>query len=327
MTFMNIKLAAKNEVEQITMSAVYVATMTELMKDNRQVMQIEADLGMSLLGPAMFAMKKETPDQVLDCGIQENNMVGVAAGLSAVGKVPFAHSFAPFIARRCCDQIFISGCYAKANVRLVGSDPGIMAAFNGGTHMPFEDVGILRTFPGMTILEPSDSTMAENLLRQLVDLKGMYYIRYSRKNMVKLYETGSIFEIGKSNIVRHGAHVTIIAAGIMVAEALAASDLLKAEGITARVVDMFTLKPIDADMIIRCAKETGAIVTAENHNVIGGLGSAVAEVLAVNQAVPMEMVGVADQFGQVGPVDFLKEAYHLTAKDIAEKAKKAIARK
>lgn len=321
-----INVVKNHVVEDHNMTDTYLATIRELMAENRDVVEVEADLGGCILNgaPNIWSLPE---CQIFDVGIQEANQVGLACGLSAAGKIPFAHTFATFMSRRANDQIFISGCYARSNVKLVGSDPGIMAAFNGGTHMPFEDVGALRAFQGLTILEPSDSVMLEDLMRQLVALKGMYYIRTARKAMTAVYEKGSSFEIGKGNIVRDGKDVTIIAAGIMVGEALAAAEKLAADGVDARVVDMFTIKPIDSELVVRCAKETGAIVTAENHSVINGLGSAVSEVLVQEYPAPVEMVGVRDMFGEVGPVDYLKKHFHLTADDIAERAKKAVSRK
>ena len=324
---MSYKVLATHGADEKTVSQVYFDCMSALMAEDSRVLHVEADLGMSILGALMFKLKGSFPGQVIDCGIQEANMVGVAAGLSVAGKVPFAHSFAPFITRRACDQIFISCAYNKASVRLIGSDPGVMAAFNGGTHMPFEDIAIMRSFPEMTVVEFADAAMAEWLIPEAAKFNGNMYIRFARKNTRAVYEAGSTFTLGKANLVRDGSDVSIIASGIMVAEALDAAELLAAEGISARVVDMFTIKPIDREMICKCAAETGAIVTAENHNVIGGLGSAVADVLIEDGFVPLEKVGVQDSFGQVGPYNELMTAYHLTPKDIAEKAKKAIARK
>jgi len=221
----------------------------------------------------------------------------------------------------------MSGAYAKANVRIIGSDPGVTAAYNGGTHMPFEDLGIMRNIPEMTLLEPTDSVMLMDTIKQLAELYGMFYIRLLRKNAIKIYEEGSRFEIGKAAKLKNGKDVTIIANGIMVAEALNAAYMLEERGISARVLDMFTLKPIDKEEIIKCAKETGAIVTAENHNIINGLGSAVAEVLVENIPTPMERIGVKDLFGEVGPVDYLKERFELTASDIVKKVEKVLKRK
>ncbi len=321
-----IKVMEQFEAEKETMASAYSSQMDKLM-ENKDVMELEADLGVCLMGADMKDIAKRHPGQLINCGIQEANMVGVACGLSAVGKIPFLHSFAPFITRRTNDQIFISGCYSGANIRLVGSDPGVMAAYNGGTHMPFEDVAVLRAFPQLTILEPADNTMLKNLMRQLVEEKGMFYIRTARKTMTKIYKDDSTFTIGKANILREGTDVTILAAGIMVAEALKAAEILYKEKIAARVVDMFTIKPIDQSMVLDCAKETGALVTAENHNVINGLGSAVCEITGEAYPVPVERVGVQDCFGEVGDIEYLMQRFGLTAKDIAKKARKAIARK
>jgi len=291
---------------------------------NNQIVILDADL-MSSMG--MIPFLKEFPERTFNCGVQEANMIGIAAGLSATGKIPFAHTFATFATRRCYDQVFISGAYAKANVRIIGSDPGVTSAYNGGTHMPFEDMGIMRNIPEMTVLEPTDSVMLIDIIKQLAGLYGMFYVRLLRKNAIKIYEEGSTFEIGKAVKLKDGKDVTIIANGIMVAEALKAAYMLEEKEISTRVLDMFTLKPIDKETIITCAKETGAIVTAENHNIINGLGSAVAEVLVENIPTPMERVGVKDLFGEVGPVDYLKERFELTANDIVKKAEKVLKRK
>lgn len=193
--------------------------------------------------------------------------------------------------------------------------------------MPFEDMGILRNIPNITILEPVDSTMLKNLLEQTIEPYGVFYIRLLRKNAVKIYESGSSFKIGKAVQLKDGKDVTIFATGIMVDEALKAAERLSSEGISARVVNIFTLKPIDKEFIIKCAEETKAIVTAENHSIINGLGSAVAEVIAENIPVPMERVGVKDLFGEVGPVDYLMKRFELTADDIIKSVKRVLDRK
>lgn len=187
----------------------------------------------------------------------------------------------------------MSAAYAKLNVRIIGSDPGITAAFNGGTHMPFEDMGIMRNIPEVTVLEPTDSTMIRDLVKQLADLYGVYYIRLLRRNAIKVYEEGSTFEIGRAVKLRDGKDATIIATGLFVADSLEAARILASRGISVQVLNMFTLKPIDREAVIQCATETGAIVTAENHNIINGLGSAVAEVLGENIPTPMERIGGA----------------------------------
>jgi len=319
-----IRVAEKHETEKLAMRDAYCATLLQLASENDKVVVLDSDL-MSSMGMAPFIAKY--PEKTFNVGIQEANMIGVAAGLSATGLIPFAHTFGPFASRRCYDQIFLSVGYSKLNVRIVGSDPGITAAFNGGTHMPFEDLGILRNIPNITILEPVDTVMLKDLLVQTAGKYGLFYIRLLRKNAMKIYEEGSTFEIGKGVTLKEGKDVTIISTGIMVKEALDAAEMLAMEGISAKVINMFTLKPIDKELIIKSAEETGAIVTAENHSIINALGSAVAEVLGENKPVPLERVGVKDLFGEVGPVTYLRERFELTSEEIVIKAKKAIERK
>jgi transketolase len=321
---MNIKLAKENVKDDKMMRAVYCETLIDLADNNEDIVMLDADL-MSSMGMKPFMDKH--PTKTFNCGVAEANMIGIASGLSATGKIPFAHSFGPFASRRCFDQIFLSAGYAKSNVRIVGSDPGITAAYNGGTHMPFEDMGILRTVPEITIIEPTDCVMLEDMVRQTSKMHGVFYIRLLRKEPVKVFEEGCTFDIGKGITLKEGNDVTLIASGFLVSETLKAAQALEAEGISARVVNIFTWKPIDTELISACAKETGAIVTIENHNIIGGLGSAVAEVLVENEYAPLERIGSRDRFGQVGQVDFLQKEYEMTADDIVKKAKKAIGRK
>ncbi|MBQ7796667.1 MAG: transketolase family protein [Lachnospiraceae bacterium] len=306
------------------MRTAYCEAMIEMAENDERIVALDADL-MTAMGMKPFA--KKFPERTVDCGIQESNMIGVACGLSVWGKVPFAHTFGPFCTRRACDQIFMSGAYNRANVKVVGSDPGITAAYNGGTHMPFEDMGIMRGIPTMTVVEPTDIVMLKNLLPKIADQYGMFYMRLVRKGVRKVYEEGSEFEIGKAVKLSDGNDVTIIASGYCVAEALDAAELLKAEGISARVLNMFTWKPLDEEAVLAAAAETGAIVTAENHNVINGLGSAVSELLAKKNPTVMEMVGVQDEFGEVGPESYLRERFGLTAEYIAEAVRKVLKRK
>jgi len=307
-----------------TMRDVYCKTLIEMASKDNRVVALDADLAKSM---GMIPFKKAFEDRFFDVGIQEANMIGVAAGLSATGKIPYAHSFAPFASRRCFDQVFLSCGYAKQNVRIIGSDPGITAAYNGGTHMPFEDMGIMRNVPGITILEPVDAAMLKNLVEQTLNLYGVFYIRLLRKNAMQIYNAESIFEIGKGIKLKDGKDATIIATGIMVDEALTAAEQLEKEGISSRVINIFTLKPIDKELIVKCAEETGAIVTAENHSIINGLGSAVAEVLAENMPVPMERIGVKDLFGEVGSGNYLKERFEMTSVHLAAKVRKVLYRK
>lgn len=318
------KLLGTLEKAPVLMRDAYCKTLMELSEDSENIVVLDADLiGSSGMKPYF----KAYPERAIQCGIAEANMVGIAAGLSAVGKVPFAHSFGCFASRRAADQIFVSACYAQLNVRIIGSDPGVVAAYNGGTHMPFEDMGVLRSYAGITLIEPTDPVMMADIVKQLIEPWGVYYIRMARKSVTGIYEQGSTFTIGKGNVLTEGTDVTIIASGIMVAEALKAAEMLAEQGIKAKVVDMFTWKPIDMQLIARCAEETGAIVTAENHNIFGGLGSAVAEAAAKTAPVPIEMVGIQDRFGQVGTEDFLRKEYGLTADEIVKAVRRAIERK
>lgn len=321
---MSSKMVDKIYTEDKEMRTVFAQVMDELVEKDDRVLYFDADL-MNSIG--MTAFSKKHPDRTINCGIQEANMIGVAAGTSAVGMIPFIHTFGCFATRRIHDQIFVSAAYAKLNVRIIGSDPGITAAYNGGTHMPLEDMGLMRAIPEVTVIEPVDTVMLADVLRQTKDMFGVFYIRLSRKKAEKIYEDGSTFKIGKAITLREGKDVTIIATGIMVAESLRAADLLQTEGISARVLNVFTLKPIDSAEIAKAAKETGAIVTAENHNIMNGLGSAVAEVLAQYCPAPLEKIGVQDIFGEVGSMEYLKVKFKLTATDIAASAKKAISRK
>ena len=312
------------EKDPTMMREVYCDTLIELALVNDDIIVLDADLVSS---SGMKPFFQRFPDRAFNCGVAEANMIGIAAGLSAMGKIPFAHSFGCFASRRVCDQIMISAAYAKQNVRIIGSDPGITAAYNGGTHMPFEDMGVLRSIPEITLIEPADNVVLKDIITQLAELNGVFYIRMARKNAVSIYQEGSNFHIGRGNTLIDGTDVTIFASGIMVYQALKAASILQTDGISARLIDMFTWKPIDAELIDNCARITGAFVTAENHNIIGGLSSAVAEAAALGRPVPIEMVGVKDRFGQVGTEDFLREEYELTAADIVAAAKRAISRK
>ncbi|MDK2953865.1 MAG: transketolase [Kosmotoga sp.] len=321
---MTVKIVKNRIPDTEMMRDVYIQNLIELAKKDKNIVVLDADL---MHSNATHKFLKEFPDRTINVGVQEANMIGIAGGLSATGKIPFTHTFACFNTRRALDQIYISIAYAQLNAKLIGTDPGITASYNGGTHMPLEDVGIMRGIPNMTIVEPVDNVMMKGILKDIAYTYGPFYVRVSRKFPVKIYEEGSTFEIGKGIILRNGKDVTIIASGIMVAEALDAADILEKEGIDARVVNIFTIKPIDRELITLCAEETGAVVTAENHNIHNGLGSAVAEVLVENCPVPMERVGVLDLFGEVGSVDYLKKRFQLTSNDIVKSVKKVLSRK
>lgn len=301
------------------------ATIQRLLEEDKDTVYLDADL-MGCIGMAKWAQTH--PDRAINCGIAEANMVGIAAGMSAVGFKPIVHTFGPFASRRCYDQIFLSGGYAGNSVTVIGTDPGVCAAFNGGTHMPFEDMALYRAIPGAYVFDITDTAMLESVLQQCKDLKGVKYIRVGRKNNKKMYEDGSKAEIGKGIVVKEsGTDAVVFACGIMVAKAMEAAELLEKEGIKITVADMFTVKPLDEELVQKYAECTGAVVTAENHNRIGGLYSAVSEVLGRKHPIPIEYVAVEDEFGEVGPQDYLEERFRLTAEHIAEKVRAAIKRK
>ena len=306
------------------MRAAFCETMIKLAKEDERIILLDCDL-MGAMGTKPF--KAAFPERTIDCGIQENDMFSIAAGLSTEGKIPFAHTFGVFASRRSCDQITISCAYAKQNVKIIGSDPGITAALNGGTHMAFEDLGIMRTIPDITVVEPTDCVMLTNLIPKIAAAYGVYYVRLVRRGCENVYTEGSDFDIGRANLLREGTDVTIIAMGYCVAQAMEAARTLAAEGISAEVIDMFTLKPIDREAIIRSAKKTGAVVTAENHNINGALGSAVAEVLCESAPAPLVRIGMRDRFGIVGLRDDLAERFGLNAKGIAAGVREVIAKK
>lgn len=319
---MNVKLATERSAEPLT--PVLADTLDEMFAADQRLVYMDCALARASGVTKLF---EKYGDRVVDCGIQEQNMLGVAAGMSIAGKVPFVHTFSIFIARRACDQLFLSGSYNKANVKVLASDPGISATTNGGTHMPFEDVSIVRAFPEMTLMDCTDSVMLKSLLHTMANTYGMMYLRFPRKSSVRIYEDGTDFVIGKANLLCEGTDVTIIACGMEVSEALRAAEQLAKEKISARVVDMFTIKPLDVEMVLDSARKTGAIVTAENANYLGGLGSAVAEVLSENCPIPMERIGVKDLFGEVGNLEYLRKRFELTADDIAAACRRVIGRK
>jgi len=320
---MNYKVTYTGDKDTRALKDVFGTIVAKLGEDPKFV-YLDADL-MSSIGTKKWA--DAHPKQAYNIGVSEANMVGIAGGLSAAGLKPLAHSFGPFASRRCYDQAFLSIGYAKNHLVLIGSDSGVTAAYNGGTHMPFEDVALYRAMPHSTVIDITDAAMLENLLPKLIDMPGFIYVRLSRKDVINVYAAGSDFKVGKAAIVREGTDAVIFACGIMVAEALKAAKTLEAEGISAAILDIYTIKPIDKDAVISYAKKTGAVVTAENHNVIGGLGSAVSDVLSLNCPTPLEMVGVQDEFGEVGPQDYLQIRFGLTADVIVEKVKAAITRK
>ena len=323
---MNVKLIGKHEKDSRACRDGVALTLNEMMAQDKSICYVDCDL-MGCINTKM--LMKNYPDRAFEAGIAEANGAGVAAGLAATGKKVFFHSFGTFSSRRCYDQIYMSAAYAGLSVRVLGSDAGVTAAFNGGTHMPLEDAAMYLSIPGTTVLDPADYDQLASITRQLVNVEGVSYTRFVRKGIIQVYGEGSEFEIGKGVVLHESDKdvATIITSGIMVDESLKAYEALAAEGISVRVIDMFTWKPLDEELVIKAAKETGAIVTAENHNVTCGLGSVVSNCLAKNCPTVQEFVGVQDLFGQVGPQDFLMDEYGLRAANIVAAVKKAISRK
>lgn len=312
------------QVKDPEMKKAFPAAMKKMFADYPNVVYMDADL-MRAMGTV--ELWKNYPERVVQCGIAEANMIGVAAGMSSEGMIPFAHTFASFASRRVFDQVFMSCAYAGLNVKIIGSDPGAVAQLNGGTHTANEDIAMMRTLPNVEIVDVTDAVVLPQILQQAVNQYGTFYIRLPRCAVPRVYADDAKVTLGKASTLRNGKDLTIIACGIEVSEALDAAEMLATDGIEARVLDMFTIQPLDREAVIAAARETGAIVTAENHSINGGLGAAVAECLGENYPVPMERVGNLGEFGDVGKLSYLKMHYHLAAKDIAEKARKVIERK
>jgi len=271
--------------------------------------------------------KKAFPERFYDCGIAEQNMVSIAAGIAATGKKVFASSFAMFAAGRAFEQIRNSIGYPHLNVSICATHAGISVGEDGATHQCNEDIALMRTIPGMTIINPADVVEAEKALEAAYKLDGPSYLRFGRLAVPVVFDENYKFEIGKAVELKEGNDVTIIATGLMVAEALEAYEILKAEGISARVINMATIKPLDNEAVIKAAKETGLIITAEEHSVIGGLGSAVCDVVAENYPVKVVKIGVKDVYGKSGPANTLLDEFGLRGKDIALAVKKALSEK
>lgn len=293
--------------------------------DKYDIVVLDADLSKST---KTDTFKKKFPERFINCGIAEASMVSTAAGLASCGKIVFASSFAMFAAGRAFEQVRNSICYPHLNVKIGATHAGISVGEDGATHQSVEDIALMRSIPGMVVISPADEVESIAAVEAAIKYDGPVYLRFGRLGVPTINDEATYkFEIGKGVQLKDGTDVSIIANGLMVPEALEAAKILQEEGINARVINIHTIKPIDADIIIKAAKETGAIVTAEEHSVIGGLGSAVAEVLAENAPAPIVRVGIQDKFGKSGKPAALLEEYGLTAKNIAAKAKEAMAKK
>lgn len=303
---------------------VYGKTLAELGEKNGNIVVLDADISKST---NTFHFQKKFPDRFFDVGVAEQNMIGIAAGLATVGFIPFASTFAVFLSMRASEQIRTSVAYPKLNVKIVATNAGVEIAGDGVTHQAIEDLSIMRTIPNMTVISPSDPVTTKKATEAIAQMYGPVYMRLGRQTSSVLHDDDADFEIGKMMRVRDGNDITIIATGNMVEQAIIASDYLKKKGIAARVYDCHTIKPIDADEIIRAAKETNGIVTAEDHNIVGGLGSAVSEVISDSHPVLVKRVGLNDTFASSGR-DYKKlmSHYNLDSNEIIKKAEELLKR-
>jgi len=303
----------------------YGETLLTLGKENKNIVALEADVGNS---SKSILFGKEFPERYFNVGIAEANMVAMAAGMSTFGKIPFVNTFAAFMVLRGADPVRSLISYTKLNVKLAGTYCGMSDSYDGASHNAIADIAFMRAMPNMTVISVADAVETEFATRAVAEYVGPVYLRLSRAEVPVIFDRSNYkFEIGKGIQLTDGNDVTIIATGYMVTKALEAAEQLRSKGIKARVLDIHTIKPIDKDLIVKCAKETKCIVTAEEHNIIGGLGSAVAEVLAQTYPVPMEMVGVNDVFGESGAYEELLKKYGLSAENIVAKAETVIKRK
>ena len=304
---------------------VYGETIKKYGELNKDIVVLDADVSGSTKS-AMFG--KEYPDRFYNCGICEYAMMGMAAGMAKSGKIPFVNTFAVFLTTlgSLAARTFMS--YSGLPIKMMGAYGGMSDAFDGATHHALEDIAMMRTLPGVNVMGASDAQITDWMVKTAIEVKEPMYIRLSRDAAPDCHPADAKFELGKGMVVREGSDVTIIACGLMVSTAITAAEALAAKGISARVVDMYCIKPIDAELIEKCAKETGAVVTAEEHSVIGGLGGAVAEVLAkAGCAVPTEMVGMQDRHGESGPYKDILHKYGMDAEAVAAAAEKAVSRK
>lgn len=311
--------------EKIATREAYGSALAEFGDKYDKLVVLDADLAEAT---KTIKFKKKFPDRFFDCGIAEGNMVTVAAGLAAAGLIPFCSSFAMFAAGRAFEQVRNAIGYPHLNVKIGATHAGISVGEDGATHQCLEDFATMRSIPGMVVMQPADAVEARAMVEAAINYVGPCYMRFGRFAVPVLFDQDTYkFEWGKGRVLADGKDVTLVATGLMVEQALAARDLLAAENISARVVNIHTIKPLDEELILKCAADTGCIVTAEEHNYIGGLGSAVCECVSGNHPVPVKRVGVEDQFGRSGKVPPLLEMYGLTANNIVAKAKEAIAAK
>lgn len=310
--------------ENMEMRAVLRQVLDDMMAKDENICILDADLAKA---NGTIGLYEKYPDRCFDVGVAEQNMAGVAAGLASYGFTPFINSFTAFASRRICDQVAISIAYAGMNVKIIASDPGVSAELNGGTHMSMEDVGLMRSIPRMVIFEPCDAVQLAKAIPVIAKMDAPVYIRLFRKVAPAVYGDDYQFDPSGIDTLRKGKDVTVFASGIMVKKALDAAEELKGKGIDATVVNVHTVKPLNAKAVLDAAAATGCAVTCENNNILGGLYSAVSETLASSRPLPVEAVGVKDCFGEVGPIAYLVEKLGLGVPDIVKACEKAVSRK
>lgn len=302
----------------------YGETLLELGAENKEIVVLDADLSGSTK-TGVFA--KKFPERFFNMGIAEANMIGTAAGLAAAGKIPFVSTFAIFAAGRAWEQIRQSVAYAKVNVKIVATHGGVTVGEDGGSHQSVEDIAIMRAIPNMTVMVPADGAETRQAIRAAAAYKGPVYIRLGRNKVPTIFDDSYRFSIGKGAELVAGSDLTFVATGLMTEKAIAAAALLKKDGISARVIHLGTIKPLDQELLLKAATETGAVVTAEEHSVVGGLGGAVAEFLAEHHPAPLVRVGINDRFGTSGKAEELLKYFGLTAEELAAAGRKVLARK
>ena len=305
------------ETKKIPTRNGFGEAIVELGKENRDILVVDIDIGKSC---KTGDFRKQLPDQYLNVGIAEQNGAGLAAGLATCGKIPFVVTYAAFGSMRICEMIRQEIAYPNLNVKIACSHGGLTPANDGASHQAIEDMGILRTIPNMTVIMPADYSSAKTLVKAAAKFNGPVYLRFTRDAVPVIYEENEEFEIGKAKLLRDGKDVSLIANGDTVCIALQAAELLAAKGISAKVLDMHTIKPLDVDAVASCIEQTGKIVTVEDHNILNGLGSAVAEVIAECGKGKLKRVGVLDQFGQSAPYERLLEMNGITAENVAAQA-------
>ncbi|MBE0479254.1 transketolase family protein [Candidatus Aerophobetes bacterium] len=301
--------------EKVAPREAFAKTLVNSGEKNSDIVVLDADVGPSI---KVSYFKESFPERFIAVGIAEQNMIGMAAGLSTLGFIPFATTFACFASRRVCDQVTISVAYPRLNVKIVGAYVGLFVGKNGATHQALEDVAIMRSIANMVVVEPVDGKETEEVVKFACEYDGPMYLRIGRDAVSHIVPSDYKFELGKGLVIREGSDVTLISSGVLVEDTLQAASLIEKEGIRARVINMSSLKPVDEELIIKAAEETGKIVTIENHNIIGGLGSAVAEVISEKHPAYLKRIGMRDVFGKSGTNEEMKKRFGLTAEDIAK---------